>query len=224
LANSMRRTVDGIKASYDSRTRALGQLTAGTHKTLEGFASEREKMTAALKRDLSEFTTGLSKSVEGMLRGFKESHGEMTDEQAKRLSDFVMNLTDGVGAMVSEFQKDRARMSKELKNRLAREVKEIKTSIQGQLKEFRGNYEEMTGQTKKDLSEFAGGITNEVERLLNACRKESDRCRNDIHKASGNWQGMRGALAKARKNGGRSPAPQETSEKAGASKGKKRKN
>jgi DNA anti-recombination protein RmuC len=223
LANSMRRTVDGIKASYDSRTRALGQLTADTHKTLEGFASEREKMTAALRRDLSGFTTGLSKSVEGMLRGFKESHGEMTEEQAKRLSNFVMSLTGSVGSMLNEFQKDRARMSKELKNRLARDVKEIKTSIQGQLKEFREDYEEMTGQTKKDLSEFASRITNEVERLLVACRKESDRCRNDIQKASGSWQGMRVGLAKARENGGRIPAVHEAAEKTGASKGKGKK-
>jgi hypothetical protein len=78
----------------------------------------------------------------------------------------------------------------------------------------------MTGQRRKDLSEFASGITNEVERLLNACRKESDRCRNDIHKASGSWQGMRVALAKARENGGRIPTVQEAAEKTGTSKGK----
>jgi len=223
LANSMRRTVDGIKASFESRANALGHLTVDTHKTLEGFASERKKMTEALKRDLSDFTTGLSKSVEEMLREFKENHGEMTDEQEKRLSAFVTNLTGGVSSLLNDFQRDRARMSKELRNRLAKEVKEITTSIQSQLKEFREEYEGMTGQTRKDLSEFASGMTNEVERLLNACRKESDRCRNDIHKASGSWQGVRVTLAKARKNGGRIPTVQETAEKTGASKGKGKK-
>jgi gas vesicle protein len=223
MANSMSGTVDGIIASYNSRVKALGQLTADTHKTLERYASERRKMARELMGDLAEFTTGLSKTVEEMLKGFKETHKEMGDEQAKSLADFVKNLTGDVSSMLNDFQKDRGRMSKELKNRLAKEVKEIETYIENKLKEFREDHAEMTEQQKRDLSKFVGGITNEVKRLLTACRKEMDRCRNDIHKASGSWQGMTVTLAKARKNGGRISVGQEAVEKIGGPKGKGKK-
>jgi hypothetical protein len=81
----------------------------------------------------------------------------------------------------------------------------------------------MTEQQKKDISKFVGGITNEVKKLLTACRKEMDQCRNDIHKASGSWKVMTAALAKARGNGGRIPVGQEVAEKIGGSKGKGKK-
>ncbi len=223
LANSMRGTVDGIIASYNSRVKALGQLTADTHKTLERFASERRKTGRELRGDLAEFTKGLSKTVEEMLQGFKESHEEMGDKQAKSLADFVKNLTGNVGSMLNDSQKERGRMSKELKNRLAKGVKEIETHIENKLKEFREDHAEMTEQQKKDLSKFVGGITNGVKNLLTACRKEMDQCRDDIHKASGSWRGMTVTLAKARGNGGRIPVGEEVVEKIGGSKGKGKK-
>jgi DNA anti-recombination protein RmuC len=223
LANSMRGTVDGIIASYSSRVKTLGQLTADTHKTLERFASERRKTGREQRGDLVEFTKGLSKTVEEMLQGFKESHEEMGDEQAKSLADFIKNLTGDVGSMLNDFQKDRGRMSKDLKNRLAKGVKEIETYIENRLKQFREDHAEMTEQQKKDLSKFVGGITNEVKRFLTACRKEMDQCRNDIHKASGSWQGITVTLAKARRNGGRTPVDQEAVEKKGGPKGKGKK-
>ncbi|MBS3905443.1 MAG: hypothetical protein KGZ49_00280 [Syntrophaceae bacterium] len=223
LANSMRGTVDGIVASYNSRVKALGQRTADTHKTLERFTSERRKMAREQRGDLADFTKGLSKTVEEMLQGFKESHEEMGDEQTKSLADFVKNLTGDVGSMLNDFQKGRGRMSKELKNRLAKEVKEIETYIENKLKEFREDHAGMTEQQKKDLSKFVGGITNEVKRFLTACRKEMDRCRNDVHRASGSWKGMTVTLAKARRNGGRISVGQEAVEKIGGSKGKRKK-
>lgn len=122
--------------------------------------------------------------------------------------------------MLNDFQKDRGRMSKELNNRLAKGVKEIETHIENKLKEFREDHAEMTEQQKKDLSRFVGEIANGVKNLLTACRKEMDQCRNDIHKASGSWQGMTVTLAKARGNGGRIPVGQEVVEKRGGSKSK----
>ncbi len=223
IAESMRSTAENIIASYNVRVKALGDLVADTHKTLKGFASDRKKMAREQAESLTHFTRGLSKSVEDMLKRFREDHQQMSDEQTKHLTDFIKDLTNGVSSMLGGFQKDRGKMSRELKNRLAKEVKEIETYIENKLNEFDETHTEMSEQQKKDLSKFVGGITNEVRKLLTACRKEMDRCRNDIHKASGSWQGMTVTLAKARRNGGSIPVGQEAVEKTGGPKGKGKK-
>ena len=45
IADSMKGITENIIASYDVRVKALGDLVAGTRKTLKGFAEERKKMS-----------------------------------------------------------------------------------------------------------------------------------------------------------------------------------
>lgn len=201
IANSMKGITENIITSYNVRVKALGDLVADTRKTLKGVASDRKKMAREQAESLANFTKGLSKGVENMLKEFQDNHKQMGEEQAKSLTDFIKNLTKDVGSMLNGFQKDRGKMSKDLKNRLAKEVKEIETYIEKKLKEFGEAHAEMTEQQKKDLAKFLSGMTSEVKKLLADCRDDMADYRNDINKASNAWRGMAGRLAKARKGG-----------------------
>ena len=130
IAEDMKKLTENIIFSNDVRVKALGDLVADTHKTLNGFSTDRKKMAVEQAKDLAGFVNGLSKKVQIFLGEFQKSHKQMSKEQAKSLSDFVKNLASDIGSMLSGFEKDRSKMSKELKNKLAKEVKDIQTQVE----------------------------------------------------------------------------------------------
>jgi uncharacterized protein YoxC len=175
IAEDMKKLTESIIISNDVRVKAVGELVADTHKTLNGFSMDRKKMAAQQSKDLADFVNGLSKDVQGMLKSarnmvqqFHKDNMQMSKEQAKNLADFVNNLAAGVGSMLDSFRKDHAHMSKELKDKLAREIKDIQAEV-----------ERILGDADKLMGEFSA----------------------DMAGAKKAWQSMSAVLARSRKAG-----------------------
>jgi gas vesicle protein len=198
IADSMKEITEDIITSYDVRVKAVGDLSADTHKTLKGFSSDRKKMGKEQAKTLSNFVNDLTRNVGDMLKGFQKNHKQMSNDQAKSLADFVENLANDVGSMLNGFQKDRGKMSKELKNKLAKEVKEIETYVKKRLKEFNEAHTEMSDALKMSLAKYVSDIASGVKKLLGEYS-------SDMKKAANAWQGMSKTIARARK--GRAEVP-----------------
>jgi ElaB/YqjD/DUF883 family membrane-anchored ribosome-binding protein len=175
IAEDMKKLTENIIISNDVRLKAVGQLVADTHETLNGFSADRKTMAAQQAKDLADFMNGLSKNVQGLLKGaqnmvqqFHKDNVQMSKEQAKNLADFVNNLVSSVGSMLDSFQKDHNRMSKELKSKLTKEIKDIQTEV-----------ERILGDADKLVGEFSDGMA-------------------EAKKA---WKNMSAALSRARKAG-----------------------
>jgi ElaB/YqjD/DUF883 family membrane-anchored ribosome-binding protein len=175
IAEDMKKLTENIIISNDVRLKAVGQLVADTHETLNGFSMDRKKMAAQQAKDLANFMNGLSKNVQSMLKSarnmvqqFHKDNMQMSKEQAKNLADFVNDLVTSVGSMLDSFQKDHKHMSKELKDKLTREIKDIEAEV-----------ERILGDADKLIGEFSAGMAQ----------------------AKKAWKSMSAALAKARKTG-----------------------
>lgn len=175
IAEDMKKLTENIIISNDVRLKAVGQLVADTHETLNGFSMDRKKMAAQQAKDLANFMNGLSKNVQTMLKSarnmvqqFHKDNMQMSKEQAKNLADFVNDLVTGVGSMLDGLQKDHKHMSKELKAKLTREIKDIEAEV-----------ERILGDADKLIGEFSAGMAQ----------------------AKKAWKSMSAALAKARKGG-----------------------
>jgi ElaB/YqjD/DUF883 family membrane-anchored ribosome-binding protein len=175
IAEDMKKLTENIIISNDVRLKAVGQLVADTHETLNGFSMDRKKMAAQQAKDLANFMNGLSKNVQSMLKSarnmvqqFHKDNMQMSKEQAKNLADFVNNLVTDVGSMLDSFQKDHKHMSKELKAKLTREIKDIEAEV-----------ERILGDADKLIGEFSAGMAQ----------------------AKKAWKSMSAALARARKAG-----------------------
>jgi light-regulated signal transduction histidine kinase (bacteriophytochrome) len=175
IAEDMKKLTENIIISNDVRVKAVGELVADTHKTLNGFSMDRKKMAAQQAKDLAGFVNGLSKDVQGMLKSarnmvqqFHKENMQMSKEQAKNLADFVNSLISNVGSMLDSFRKDHAHMSKEMKAKLTREIKDIQAEV-----------ERILGDADKLMGEFSA----------------------DMAGAKKAWQSMSAVLAKSRKAG-----------------------
>jgi ElaB/YqjD/DUF883 family membrane-anchored ribosome-binding protein len=175
IAEDMKELTESIIISNDVRLKAVGQLVADTHETINGFSMDRKKMAAQQAKDLANFMNGLSKNVQSMLKSarnmveqFHKDNMQMSREQAKNLADFVNNLVTGVGSMLDSFQKDHKHMSKELRAKLTREIKDIEAEV-----------ERILGDADKLIGEFSAGMAQ----------------------AKKAWKSMSAALARARKAG-----------------------
>jgi polyribonucleotide nucleotidyltransferase len=175
IAEDMKKLTENIIISNDVRVKAVGELVADTHKTLDGFSMDRKKMAAQQAKDLAGFVNGLSKDVQGLLKDarnmvqqFHKENMQMSKEQAKNLADFVNSLISNVGSMLDSFQKDHAHMSKELRSKLTREIKDIQAEV-----------ERILGDADKLMGEFSA----------------------DMAGAKKAWQSMSAVLAKSRKAG-----------------------
>jgi light-regulated signal transduction histidine kinase (bacteriophytochrome) len=175
IAEDMKKLTENIIISNDVRLKAVGQLVADTHETLNGFSTERKKMAAQQAKDLANFMNGLSKNVQSMLKSarnmvqqFRKDNMQMSEEQAKNLADFVNGLVSSVGSMLDSFQKDHKHMSKELKVKLTQEIKDIEAEV-----------ERILGDADKLIGEFSAGMAQ----------------------AKKAWKNMSAALARARKAG-----------------------
>ena len=173
IAEDMKKLTENIIISNDFRLKAVGQLVADTHETLNGFSTDRKKMAAQQTKDLANFMNGLSKNVQSMLKTarnmvqqFHKDNMQMSEEQSKNLADFVNNLVTDVGSMLSSFQKEHKHMSKELKAKLNREIKDIEAEV-----------ERIIGDADKLIGEFSAGMAQ----------------------AKKAWKSMSAALARARK-------------------------
>jgi ElaB/YqjD/DUF883 family membrane-anchored ribosome-binding protein len=175
IAEDMKKLTETIIISNDVRLKAVGELVADTHKTLNGFSMDRKKMAAEQAKDLANFTDGLSKNVQSLLKSarnmvqqFHKENMQMSKEQAKNLADFVNSLISNVGSMLDSFQKDHAHMSKEMKAKLTREIKDIQAEV-----------ERILGDADKLMGEFSA----------------------DMAGAKKAWQSMSAVLARSRKAG-----------------------
>jgi ElaB/YqjD/DUF883 family membrane-anchored ribosome-binding protein len=175
IAEDMKKLTENIIISNDVRLKAVGDLVADTHKTLNRFSMDRKKMAAQQAKDLASFMNELSKNVQGMLKNarnmvhqFHKDNVQISKEQAKNLADFVNDLVSNVGSMLDSFQKEHKHMSKELKAKLAREIKDIEAEV-----------ERILGDADKLIGEFGAGMAQ----------------------AKKAWKSMSAALAKARKAG-----------------------
>ena len=175
IAEDMKKLTENIIFSNNVRLKAVGDLVADTHETLNRFPVDRKKMAAEQARDLADFTDGLSKNVQSMLKSarnmvqqFHKENMQMSKEQAKNLADFVNSLISNVGSMLNSFQKDHAHMSKELKAKLTREIKDIQAEV-----------EKILGDADKLMGEFSA----------------------DMAGAKKAWQSMSAVLVKSRKAG-----------------------
>jgi hypothetical protein len=175
IAEDMKKLTENIIISNDVRLKALGELVTGTHKTLEGFSTDRKKMAAQQAKDLADFMNGLSKNVQGLLKSarnmvqqFHKDNVQISKEQAKNLADFANNLVTDVGSMLDSFQKERKHMSKELRDKLTKEISDIETEVEGIL-----------GDADKLMGEFSA----------------------DMAGARKAWQSMSATMARARKAG-----------------------
>jgi light-regulated signal transduction histidine kinase (bacteriophytochrome) len=175
IAEDMKKLTENIIISNDVRLKAVGQLVADTHETLNGFSTDRKKMAAQQAKDLANFMNGLSKNVQSMLKSarnmvqqFRKDNMQMSEEQAKNLADFVNGLVSSVGSMLDSFQKDHKHMSKELKVKLTQEIKDIEAEV-----------ERILGDADKLIGEFSAGMAQ----------------------AKKAWKNMSAALARARKAG-----------------------
>jgi light-regulated signal transduction histidine kinase (bacteriophytochrome) len=154
IAEDMKKLTENIIISNDVRLKAVGQLVADTHETLNGFSTGRKKMAAQQAKDLANFMNGLSKNVQSMLKSarnmvqqFRKDNMQMSEEQAKNLADFVNALVSSVGSMLDSFQKDHKHMSKELKAKLTQEIKDIEAEV-----------ERILGDADKLIGEFSAGM------------------------------------------------------------------
>jgi hypothetical protein len=175
IAEDMKKLTENIIISNDVRLKAVGQLVADTHETLNGFSMDRKKTAAQQAKDLANFMNGLSKNVQSMLKSarnmvqqFHKDNMQMNREQAKNLADFVNGLVADVGSMLDSFQKDHKHMSKELKTKLTREIKDIEAEV-----------ERILSDADKLIGEFSAGMAQ----------------------AKKAWKSMSTALARARKAG-----------------------
>lgn len=173
IAEDMKKLTENIIISNDVRLKAVGELVADTHKTLNGFSTDRKKMAVEQAKDLANFMNGLSKNVQDLLKNarnmvqqFHKDNMQMSKEQAKNLADFVNNLATSVGSMLDRFQKDHNHMSKELRNKLTREIKDIQAEV-----------ERILGDADKLMGEFS----------------------DDMAQAKKAWQSMSAVLARSRK-------------------------
>jgi ElaB/YqjD/DUF883 family membrane-anchored ribosome-binding protein len=175
IAEDMKKLTENIIISNDVRVKAVGELVADTHKTLDEFSMDRKKMAAQQAKDLAGFVNGLSKDVQGLLKDarnmvqqFHKENMQMSKEQAKNLADFVNSLISNVGSMLDSFQKDHAHMSKEMKAKLTREIKDIQAEV-----------ERILGDADKLMGEFSA----------------------DMAGAKKAWQSMSATIARSRKAG-----------------------
>jgi ElaB/YqjD/DUF883 family membrane-anchored ribosome-binding protein len=175
IAEDMKKLTENIIISNDVRVKAVGELVADTHKTLDEFSMDRKKMAAQQAKDLAGFVNGLSKDVQGLLKDarnmvqqFHKENMQMSKEQAKNLADFVNSLISNVGSMLDSFQKDHAHMSKEMKAKLTREIKDIQAEV-----------ERILDEADKLVGEFGAGMAQ----------------------AKKAWKNMSATLTRARKAG-----------------------
>ncbi len=136
VAENMQKLAGDIIVSSDIRLKAVGDMVADTQKTLDGFSRDRKKMAARQAKDLTDFTGGLSKNVQGMLRNarkmldrFKKDNTKISEQQAKSLADFVGGLVTDVGSTVGGFQKEQERMSSDTRKKLSKEIEDIRAEV-----------------------------------------------------------------------------------------------
>ena len=182
VAESMKGLTSDILASYDVRVKALGDMSADTHKILadarkaiKGFAGDRKKMSAEQAESLSDFLKDLNKGVSGLLKEFSnnrksvsEEQVKIFEEQAKSLIDFSKNLNKDVTTLLHGFAKDRSKTSAALRDKLSKEIKDIKSA--------------------------AENIVDNAQTLIKEYR-------SDLAKAKNTWQGMSATLAQAKRKG-----------------------
>ena len=155
IAENMQKLAEDIIVSSDVRLKAVGDLMTDTRRTLNGFSRDRKKMAAQQSKDLANFTGGLSKNVQGMLKSarnmverFGKDNTKMSEEQAKSLADFVHDLVTNVGSMLGGFQKDHGRMSRDLRNKLDKELKDIHAEVHNIL----DNTDKLMHEYKTDMA------------------------------------------------------------------------
>lgn len=165
LAMESKKLCEDIIASHSMREKNLGRLFGDVHKTIKNFSSDRMKMGAAQKNDLSKFVSGLSKDVTGMIGNFHKDRHEMAKNLKQDFSDFRDSLNDNEIARLKDFKAMIGDIRKGIKN-MQKDMKEFKKQVQNKLVEFSGDHADMSKQLRKELSNYVSGIVNETGMMM----------------------------------------------------------
>jgi len=207
IATDMRKLGEEIIASYDMRVKAVGELVKDTHTMLDGFHSDHEQMSAALKqdlargeddrlkdfgammRDIQRFVGDLTKAVSKMIKSFHAEHKEMADAlradlakgEEHRLKDFKTMMSD-----IEKFVADVTKTVNEMLKRFQQEHKamadELKASLErgetDRLKDFEG----MMAGIHKAIKEIETFVANKLKEFDDAHADMSEKLKKDLAK------------------------------------------
>ena len=134
IADGMKRITEDIISSYDLRVKSLGQLVGDVHETLNGFMSDRKKMSAEQAQFLGGFVGDLTRNVGNLLDGFQKDHKEMTDDLRKSLAKNTKDIETHVRNKLKEFSDAHADMSEEQRKDLAKFAADLVNGTRKMLK------------------------------------------------------------------------------------------
>lgn len=113
IAQDIKSLADKILADYDARIVFLGGVISDTEEilknardTVKGFAPEREKMGAQLKKDLRSYVGDIKSTTGKLLKDFGKAHKDMAASQAENLSKTIKNLVNETKSLLGEYRKD----------------------------------------------------------------------------------------------------------------------
>lgn len=170
IADEMKKIADDIVIAHDLRVKAVGDIVADVHKTLN--------------------------AAQKTVKGFTGDRKKMSAEQAKELTDFAAELAKSVGGLIKGFAKDRKAMAGELKETLAKAAKDIEKYVAAKLKEFSDSHAAMSEELKKELDKYVAGIASDVKKLLAGYTKDRKEVAAELGKMAANWQEGMKVLAK----------------------------
>lgn len=145
IAGDMKNLAEEIESSYGARVATVQDLIKETHKTLEGFQKDHQRMAQALKTDLRQgeaqrledfkaMNAGLKRSVEAIVKGTTQLLSDFGKEQREMAETLRKMLAEGESARLEDFKG----MLTEIQQRQKERVAEVRS----RLREFRSDQEE----------------------------------------------------------------------------------
>lgn len=170
MKNNLKNLVEEIIASYDARTRIVGEIVEDTHQMLDGFKEKRQEMSDNLREVLAKFESLRKKDFNVMMQ-------DILLTQQKR--------EESVKKMLADFREEEARVAERLRELLKRGEKirlaDFKKTL-GQIREDQVVREANTGQQVR--IELAT-MQDEVYKMLEVFKKEREAAEAEWKKVKG---------------------------------------
>jgi len=169
IASDMKKIVDSIVVAYDARTVALGYLVDGVHDTLDGFVTERKKLSKEQGARLAGFASGLARDVGHKLREFRDGRAAMASELSKNLKQYDRGIETGVAGLLRGFAQAHARMSRKLHG----DLKDCAAGIALKTHGLLGGFRDEQGVTAANVR-AAHAAWQDLTRTMAARRREAE--------------------------------------------------
>ncbi len=88
MKNNLKNLAKDIIASYDARTRVVGEIVEDTHKTLDGFREKRQEMSDNLREVLAKCESLRKKDFNTMMQDILLTQHKREENVKKMLADF----------------------------------------------------------------------------------------------------------------------------------------